>query len=87
MKRCRALKNVWPAVCVLLALRPEALLACSACYGEPDSPMAKGLNWAIAVLGGVVLCVLSAVAMFFVHVGKRSTAAPGNDAPENRNKV
>lgn len=52
---------------------PSAL-ACSVCYGEPDSPMTRGLTWAIIALGGIVGAVLSAVAGFFVHVNRRTTA-------------
>lgn len=52
---------------------PSAL-ACAVCYGEPDSPMTRGLTWAIIALGGIVGAVLSAVAGFFVHVNRRTTA-------------
>jgi hypothetical protein len=52
---------------------PSAL-ACSVCYGEPDSPMTRGLTWAIIALAGIVGAVLSGVAGFFVHVNRRATA-------------
>jgi len=48
--------------------------ACSACYGEPDSPMSRGLTWAIVALVGVVSLVLTGVTVFFVHVNRRANA-------------
>ena len=39
------------------ALQPAALLAGAACYGHSDSPLAKGMNWGIFSLLGVVVCV------------------------------
>ena len=63
---------------VLLALgmmRAESLFACAACYGQSDSPLAQGMNWGILSLMAVIGCVLSGVAAFFVHIGRRSIAA------------
>lgn len=51
------------------------LLACAACYGASDSPMAQGMNWGIFSLMGVVAVVLGSIATFFVFIGKRSAAA------------
>ena len=56
------------------------LLACAACYGASDSPMAKGMNWGIFSLLGVVAVVLGSIATFFVFIGKKSAAA--SRAPE-----
>jgi hypothetical protein len=56
------------------ALQPQSLFACAACYGASDSPMAKGMNWGIASLLGVVVFVLGSIASFFVFIGKRSAA-------------
>ena len=62
---------------------PSAL-ACSVCYGEPDSPMTRGLSWAIIALAGIVGLVLTAVTMFFVHVNRRANALePADRPPEN----
>ena len=49
------------------------MLACSVCYGEPDSAMAKGLNWGIVSLFGVVMTVLGGIAAFFIYMARRST--------------
>ncbi len=56
-----------------LALQPASLFACAACYGASDSPMAKGMNWGIFSLLGVVVMVLGSIASFFVYLGKRSS--------------
>jgi hypothetical protein len=58
-----------------LAFQPGALFACAACYGASDSPMAKGMNWGIFSLLGVIAVVLGSVASFFVFLGKKSAAA------------
>jgi hypothetical protein len=46
--------------------------ACTACFGQSDSNMAKGMNMGIAVLLLVITCVLCGVAGFFVYLAKRS---------------
>ena len=60
----------------LLALgcAPEAAFACATCYGASDSPMAQGMNWGIMTLLLVIFSVLTGVAAFFVHVGRKSAA-------------
>ena len=63
------------ALAVLLAgmlLQPGSLLACAACYGQSDSPLAQGMNWGIFSLLAVIGCVLSGIATFFVHIGRKS---------------
>ena len=42
---------IWPAAALLLVAltRPEAI-ACTACFGQSDSPMAKGMNMGIFTL-------------------------------------
>jgi hypothetical protein len=56
-----------------LALNPVSAMACSVCYGDPDSNMSKGLGWGILVLLGVVLAVLGGIATFFVYLAKKSS--------------
>ena len=51
-----------------VALAPSPLFACAACYGKSDSPLAHGMNWGIFTLMGVILTVLTCIALFFVHV-------------------
>ena len=51
------------------------VLACAACYGQSDSPMAHGLNWGILSLIGVVVPVLGGIAGFFVFIAKKAATA------------
>ena len=73
----------------LLAL-PQRTLACSACYGASDAPMARGMNWGILSLLAIVGVVLGSVASFFVYIGVRSVhapeAAPPAHPPESTTK-
>jgi hypothetical protein len=55
------------------------LFACAACTGKSDSSLAVGMNWGIVTLLGFVLCVLSCLAVFFVHVARR-TASDDDEA-------
>ena len=60
-----------------LAFHPATLLACAACYGQSDSPLAKGMNWGIFTLLGVVVFVLGTITTFFVYLGKRAATTAG----------
>jgi hypothetical protein len=51
------------------------ILACAACYGQSDSPLAHGLNWGILSLLAVVVPVLGGIATFFVFIAKKAAAA------------
>lgn len=60
------------------------LLACAACYGRSDSTLAQGMNWGIFTLMGVILTVLTCIALFFVHIVRKEEAAvnpPQKDQP------
>jgi hypothetical protein len=80
----RKLKFLLAGVLGAMALHPASVFACAACYGASDSPMAKGMNWGIFSLLGVVVMVLGSVASFFVFLGKKAAAAsneqPGADS-------
>lgn len=66
------------------AVTPARVLACAACYGQSDSPLAEGMNWGIFSLLGVVVCVLGSIATFFVFLGKRSAAISAQaESPDN----
>jgi len=58
-------------------------LACSACYGVSDAPMARGMNWGILSLLAVVGVVLGSVASFFVFLGVRSAQQPSPAPPDH----
>jgi hypothetical protein len=73
----KRLKAMLGAAAAAAMIAPGSLLACAACTGKSDDSLAVGLNWGIFTLLGVVLSVLSCLAVFFVHVARRST--PGDD--------
>jgi hypothetical protein len=50
----------------------HAALACTACYGQSDSSLAKGMNAGIYVLLGFVGMVLVGVSGFFVFIVRRA---------------
>jgi hypothetical protein len=76
----RKFKLVAAGLLGAMALHPASLFACAACYGASDSPMAKGMNWGILSLLGVVVMVLGSLASFFVFLGKKAAAA-ANEQP------
>ncbi len=65
-------KTLLKTLATALVCVPASVSACAICYGEPDSPIARGLSWAIIALGAIVLTVLSGVVAFFVHVGNHA---------------
>lgn len=70
---------------LLLGAHPGSALACAACYGQSDSPMAEGMNWGIFSLMGFVALVLGTVSSFFVFLAKRSSAVTDEQkSVENR---
>jgi hypothetical protein len=82
ISRRPTLKWLLTAVWFGLLLQAPSLFACAACYGQSDSPLAKGMNWGIFALLAVVTFVLSSIASFFVFIGKRSsTLAADKTAP------
>ncbi len=54
----------------------NVLLACAACYGQADGPMANGMNWGIFSLLAVVVGVLGSIAAFFIYLARRAAANP-----------
>ncbi len=57
------------------AAAPQNVLACAACFGKSDSPLAQGMNMGIFSLLGVVGVVLASVAGFFVFLARKSAQA------------
>lgn len=68
------------AMVALLVLTPSVLHACPICFGEPDSPLAQGANWAVVTLLGVTGGVLSAFVGFIFHLMKHSRQALGHES-------
>ncbi|MGH8246595.1 MAG: hypothetical protein ACREUU_09195, partial [Gammaproteobacteria bacterium] len=56
----------------LAALLPASASACAACFGQSDSPMAKGMNAGIFTLLLVITSVLLGVAIFFAYILRRA---------------
>jgi heme/copper-type cytochrome/quinol oxidase subunit 2 len=68
-------------VVLALALQPQVLLACAACYGQDSGPMARGMNWGIFSLLAVIVCVLIGVAGFFIYLANRTAPSPTEVVP------
>jgi len=73
MKRF-GLRILWGAACVLVS--ETSALACSACFGQSDSSMARSLNASIFTLMGFIGIVLAGAVSFFVFLAKRAAATP-----------
>lgn len=63
---------VLAVLALAVALHPNSVHACAACYGQSDSPMAAGMNWGIFSLLAVVMVVLAGVASFFTYLARQS---------------
>jgi hypothetical protein len=74
----KLLKALSVAVACAIALAPSPLLACAACTGRTDSPLAVGMNWGILTLLGCVLSVLTCFVVFIVHVARRTPPDDGD---------
>jgi hypothetical protein len=81
MKIARKLLGL--AAFALVALAGHSALACLACSGQSDSPMAKGMNAGIYVLLGFIGFVLSGATTFFVFLARRSAAVAKASASAN----
>jgi len=62
------------ALFLTLGLPSHSALACAACYGQSDSPMAAGMNWGILSLLVVVALVLGGIAACFVSLARRAAS-------------
>jgi len=60
------------------------LLACAACYGQSDSPLAKGMNWGILSLLAVVVMVLGSIAACSIVLARRSAAVAATRSVERQ---
>lgn len=69
----RQVARLHPAlVAVAMILVPRLAGACSVCFGEPDSPISRGLTVAVLFLVGVIVVVLAGVALFAVSMLRRN---------------
>jgi hypothetical protein len=79
----------WKAACRLavtavLVLAPRAALACPVCFGQSDSPLAKGVNVGVLFMLGTITAVLIGFASFMIYLARRAKvfAADNSDVRE-----
>jgi hypothetical protein len=60
------------AAVVLFALQAGTASACSVCMGAAESPLKQGLAWGVFTLLAVVMSVLGAFTVFFIHLARRA---------------
>lgn len=65
---------------LLLLLGGSQANACSVCFGDPNSPMGKGLGLGVIALLMVVMTVLGVLASFFVFLARRAKAVALKEA-------
>lgn len=65
------------------------LVACSVCFGQSDSPLAKGTNMGVFFMLGVTAVMLASFAGFFIYLirRKRLFADDGVDSPPARERT
>ncbi len=51
------------------------VLACSVCFGQSDSPLAKGTNMGIFFMLGVTALVLAGFGSFIIYLIRRERTA------------
>jgi len=83
MKALRHCSSLLALLAAAVSSLPSPAVACAACYGRSDSPLASGMNWGIFTLLGVVITVLLSIAGFFFYLIRRETAQ-ARSAPAGR---
>jgi hypothetical protein len=77
------MKLVLKLLISMLALGwPAKSLACAACYGQANGPMADGMTWGIFTLLGVVVPVLGGFLAFFIYLIRKSEAMANTAIPQ-----
>ena len=71
-------------VTLVLLLSPRVALACPACFGQTDEPMAKAMNVGITLMLVVVAGVLGAFAAFFISLVRRARLADAEASAATR---
>ncbi len=86
--RTTMLTRAWRTLAILgaalLVADGSAAWACPVCFGAADSPMTQGMNMAIALMLGILACVATGFAMFFVRLFKLSRANAGRELRAQR---
>ena len=81
MKSSMLLRFILLGCAAVCAVLPPSALACATCFGKNDSKLAEGMNMGIFSLLAVVVCVLGAIASFFIYLAKRSSALAAAPQP------
>ena len=66
-------------VVVTMLAVPRVALACPVCFGQSDSPLAKGLNVGVLFLLGIITAVLIGFASFMIYLARRAKVFTGDN--------
>jgi len=66
-------------VTMALVAAPRAALACPVCFGQSDSPLAKGVNMGVLFMLGTITAVLIGFAGFMIYLARRARVFAGDD--------
>ena len=76
----RAVRNaVRAAATIALVAAPRVAFACPVCFGQSDSPLAKGVNMGVLFLLGMITAVLIGFASFMIYLARRAKVFAGDD--------
>ena len=73
----RAVLRVVVAMALLAA--PRVALACPVCFGQSDSPLARGVNMGVLFMLGTITAVLIGFAAFMIYLARRARVFAGDD--------
>ena len=75
-----AVRNaVRAAATIALVAAPRVALACPVCFGQSDSPLAKGVNMGVLFMLETITAVLIAFASFMIYLARRAKVFAGDD--------
>ena len=78
------MRIVISGLAVVAGTLPASVSACAACFGQSDSPMAKGMNAGIFTLLAVITSTLLGIAIFFAYILRRAARLrSASGAPES----
>jgi hypothetical protein len=66
-------------VTMALLAAPRVVLACPVCFGQSDSPLAKGVNMGVLFMLGTITAVLIGFAAFMIYLARRARVFAGDD--------
>jgi len=67
------------AATMALVAAPRVALACPVCFGQSDSPLAKGVNMGVLFMLGTITAVLIGFASFMIYLARRAKVFAGDD--------